>query len=668
MAETDQDRAVFLQLLGQVRLHAGERDICPRGRKARALLAYLSVAPARSATRERLSELFWSDRGAEQARGSLRQALAEVRRCAADERLLAVGRERVSIELPSDGTDLDAIHDAARDRRSPDLARLLGGIEGGFGQDLGGLSPGCDEWIYAERPRQHERIVAAVLDAAGDMLGRAHGHDLHAILRGLDQLDPWNEAVARLGMRVDHGEGDQASLHRRYRRLEEGLAREFDSRPSHETRSLFARLTSFSNAANDVEVEAVSAGRGASPASAAPTIIVAPIAVDPDGRDGDLAAICSDDIRCALTRLPDLRVVTLDEPDAERLEAVCAGAVGVYMLSGRLRRLDGKIRVSLQLGNAQSRVVLWSEHLRIDGSDLFDTVDQVTERAAGAVLPSIDRDLSPAIADRAGGRRDTALLYTQARLKIMGARTFGAVQEGCALLDKILDLDDRHLGAHLLLARMYYTDCWHLVAGHDVAAFRARGDAHSLAAAAVDPNRVEVHVRRAWSYLRQGEWELARAGFERVLAAVPHDADTINQCATGLSYAGHLEEAEALMQRAFRLNPFPPTDYHADHAVLLALGGRAAEAEEHFAVSGEQRTMYLAARLANAQRLGASGRKVTDAVRPAFADGFRRAWRPKRPPEMGDVLTWLDQNIPVKRPEHRRFLHDGLTAALADKW
>src|SRR5688572_21287977 len=53
-------------------------DVTPRGRKSRALLAYL-LLDKRSNDRERLAGLLWSERGEAQARASLRQCLLELR-------------------------------------------------------------------------------------------------------------------------------------------------------------------------------------------------------------------------------------------------------------------------------------------------------------------------------------------------------------------------------------------------------------------------------------------------------------------------------------------------------------------------------------------------------------------------------------------------------------
>src|SRR5262249_13620073 len=87
--DRDEDDSPMLRLrlkvLGgfEARIGSGQpRDIPTR--KTRALLAYLAVPAGRAHTRDKLTGLLWSDRGDEQARNSLRQALTELGRILAD--------------------------------------------------------------------------------------------------------------------------------------------------------------------------------------------------------------------------------------------------------------------------------------------------------------------------------------------------------------------------------------------------------------------------------------------------------------------------------------------------------------------------------------------------------------------------------------------------------
>src|SRR5215813_2316287 len=71
-------RIVRIHLLGPMRAtsYLGD-DILPRGKKARALLAYLCLAAGTKVPRIQLARLLWDQVSDELARGSLRQALLE---------------------------------------------------------------------------------------------------------------------------------------------------------------------------------------------------------------------------------------------------------------------------------------------------------------------------------------------------------------------------------------------------------------------------------------------------------------------------------------------------------------------------------------------------------------------------------------------------------------
>ncbi|WP_394153359.1 hypothetical protein [Loktanella salsilacus] len=75
------DATFHLTLFGAIALHAPSgKDITPRLRKSRALLAYLAMNGGRGIERCALEQLLWPDRAPRQARDSLKQALSDIRR------------------------------------------------------------------------------------------------------------------------------------------------------------------------------------------------------------------------------------------------------------------------------------------------------------------------------------------------------------------------------------------------------------------------------------------------------------------------------------------------------------------------------------------------------------------------------------------------------------
>jgi TolB-like protein len=143
-------RIVRIHLLGPMRAtsYLGD-DILPRGKKARALLAYLCLASGTKAPRLRVARMLWDEAvDDELARGSLRQALREV--CSAmgplAEELISPGR--AAIRLNADACWIDVL--ALLESSSPDLAlfctgKLLAGFDG--------ISASFDNWLAQERER-----------------------------------------------------------------------------------------------------------------------------------------------------------------------------------------------------------------------------------------------------------------------------------------------------------------------------------------------------------------------------------------------------------------------------------------------------------------------------------------------------------------------------------
>ena len=99
-----------LRLLGGFHLRGGQGQSVPiSARKGRALLVVLALSPSGRTSRERLANLIWGDRADEQARGSLRQALAALRRelTATGVTLLSADDDTISLDLTR--TEIDVV-------------------------------------------------------------------------------------------------------------------------------------------------------------------------------------------------------------------------------------------------------------------------------------------------------------------------------------------------------------------------------------------------------------------------------------------------------------------------------------------------------------------------------------------------------------------------------
>jgi hypothetical protein len=127
------------------------RDHTPRGSKARALLAMLCQTPGHRRPRRWLEARLWSDRGQEQASGSLRQALTELRKALGP---LAghLTSDRDCVSLAGVATDL--ARDPAASRQA-----LAQGREFLEGIDI--VDAAFNAWLAEER----QRVAAGLAEA-----------------------------------------------------------------------------------------------------------------------------------------------------------------------------------------------------------------------------------------------------------------------------------------------------------------------------------------------------------------------------------------------------------------------------------------------------------------------------------------------------------------------
>ncbi|MDJ0637683.1 MAG: hypothetical protein QNJ20_02525 [Paracoccaceae bacterium] len=150
---------LMIETIGVPRVTDGNGDdVTPVGSRNRAILVILALSPRMTVGRRWLEALLWSDRNAEQASGSLRQALSSIRsRLGGAKDLLCASR--TDVWLRSDAVTVDLI-DAPGDV----LGRLKSGREFLEGIDI--ASEGFEDWLRQERAWLHDKVDTALLDRA----------------------------------------------------------------------------------------------------------------------------------------------------------------------------------------------------------------------------------------------------------------------------------------------------------------------------------------------------------------------------------------------------------------------------------------------------------------------------------------------------------------------
>ena len=145
-----------IRLLGgfEARLSAGPPAAFPT-KKARALLAYLAARPAQAHSRDQIAELLWGARADEQARGSLRRTLSDLRKALPldDGEWLVSDGDTVKLDDRSVDVDVARFERLAADGGASALEQAIGLYGGEFLAGFGLQEGAFEEWLRTERER-----------------------------------------------------------------------------------------------------------------------------------------------------------------------------------------------------------------------------------------------------------------------------------------------------------------------------------------------------------------------------------------------------------------------------------------------------------------------------------------------------------------------------------
>ena len=159
---------VFLQLFGSFVIEAqGARAIplAVTSRRGRALIAYLAMQPRYRASRQRLATLLWSDSGHVQARQSLRQCIASLRRdLHRVPSLFVVDRDSVGLSGQNLTVDAREFATLGKSSQEGDLEQAVALFHPEFLADLAIDAEEFDAWRRRQGANLAE-IAARVLEA-----------------------------------------------------------------------------------------------------------------------------------------------------------------------------------------------------------------------------------------------------------------------------------------------------------------------------------------------------------------------------------------------------------------------------------------------------------------------------------------------------------------------
>jgi TolB-like protein/DNA-binding SARP family transcriptional activator len=653
----------------------GGADFLPRGRKTRGLLACLCLAQGERVSRSRLVGLLWDRSGEAQARMSLRQSLSELNSIVNRHvpALVEIERDSVRIEARKCWVDALAILHASADAASQ-TRTLVEPYSGRLLEDLDGMTPSFDQWLTAERTR-FEDHVRKILEAELERLTEqnANSEMRAAAARRLINFEPTHEGAVRSLMKAFAQMGDRAQAIREFERCRQVLQRMLDLPPSKETIAVYEaiRIESTEMASPVISHERISS-------ESSKNLVVGPVAVspvrwdikkqnDPDGgsaygqepRHGPSIAVLPfrnltgdpahhfvaeglvEDLIEALSRVPNFFVIsrlsTLAFRDQDRHPREIGNVLGVrYVLSGSLRVIEDRLRLTIELTDTQLGAALWFSKLDERFADLFAVQDRLSEMIVRQVAPH----LHAAELNRIRLKRPDSLeayeLFLRAQ-ENMHNSSRAVFETSEALFDAAIAKDPHYAAALAWRAR------WHVLRvgqgwSPDPADDAVQADRFARAAIecnSMEPMALAVHGHVA-SYLYK-DFDLAFRRFDTALRINANAAPAWLWSAAAHAWMGNGSRAIKEVNKAMALSPYDPLmyAYSGNAAMAYLVDGqyeRAIECalrslQENRTYTSAHRQLVMALVLAGREdEARASARRLLELEPELTVEGFRRRY------------------------------------------
>ena len=654
-------------MLGEFSLAGPQgQTVSINGKKNRALLAILSLSPSQTMTRERLAGLLWGDRGEEQARNSLRQSLAVLRK-----------------ELGPDGNDLiRSLDEALTLQTEAIMVDALQVVEGSASNDLATLRAAAtlyrgdllvdhalreasfEDWLDNER--SHLRSATLLLF---DRLAKQEtGQARIAAAQSLVALDPLRETSQRTLMQAYAEAGENGLALKQYETCRELLKHELGIEPAKETQDLKERIAgggrySVSSVLGTEKQKAdplylsalASLGQSVpSKLMAAPakdSIAVLPfVNMSGNSEQEFFTDGLTEDIITDLSNAPGLFVIARNSTFAYKGKPAdvrqIAHDLGVkYILEGSARRSEKRLRINVQLSDAaEGGNHVWAERFDRELDDIFEVQDEVTRRVVDAIAGKLGTNSIPE-------RYRPASLEAYdlcVRSRNQWAVSKSANDEARSHLERAIALDPNYCEAHWQLANSLIIG-W-LVWGDPQEPNRRKALALAQRAIEIAPNDSVAHSTLGYNLLYERRWDDAELQYVAALRLNPNNADALAESAYFYVMNGKPKEAIEAAAKALRLNPRPPGWYYWITGTAQVANG---QYDNAVVTLRQEETYRSASRRMLAAALALLGRTSEAQEEARLFLATSPHWR---------ISTWAE-NEPFKNPKDIDFWVDAFRLA-----
>ena len=303
-----------------------------------------------------------------------------------------------------------------------------------------------------------------------------------------------------------------------------------------------------------------------------------------------------DDILTNLARIADLKVISrtsvMQYRGAKHNLREIGKALGVAnILEGSVRRDGNRVRVNVQLINAEADQHLWAENYEGDVTDVFAIQRQLASKIANSLHAKLSPQDQARLERKPTHDPNAYLFYLQAQELFQRPDTLpNELERAEELYQRAIGLDP---GFAIAQARLSILQSWRYHTDERSLRRMERARAAAMEALRLDANLPETHLalgllyywvdrdydkalrelaiakeglpNHADTYLaagaierRQGKWQQSTANMEKAASLGPKDAWVLENLSFNYHALGQFDRAEQLLDRALENSPQSP--------------------------------------------------------------------------------------------------------------
>jgi len=241
-----------------------------------------------------------------------------------------------------------------------------------------------------------------------------------------------------------------------------------------------------------------------------------------------------------------------------------------HVLTGQVRRLGDKVRISVRLIDAESGKNLWAERYARLWTELFDLLDELAARIAATVVGQVE---AAGIAEARRKRPEDMEAYDYLLKGLehhrLGGVTLGHIREAVKWFERAIEADPNYGLAY----------AWHVCSSSNLPDFDAdKGFEYIQKALELDENDAEAHRIMGSYRMFMGDFESSEHHHCRAMELNPNDAYIRARTAAFYTFNRQPERALEYIAEAEALDPLLPVWCLEEKGVALFNLGRYAEA------------------------------------------------------------------------------------------